>query len=52
MTRSKKIFLFISIIFLLLLAIVVWDFSRKTEFRKMGPPQKEELGPQSVEAHQ
>ena len=42
MNRSKKIFLVITIIFLLLLAIVVWDFSRKTEFRRFKPEQEQE----------
>ena len=47
MQRSKKIFLLISLIFLLLLALVVWDFSRKTEFRRF--PDEEQETPQSVE---
>ncbi len=40
MKRSKKIFLFIALIFLLILAIIVWDFSRKTEFRRGRPAQE------------
>ena len=42
MNRSKKLFLIISLIFLLLLALITWDFSRKTEFRKFGPRQEQQ----------
>ncbi|WP_224999200.1 hypothetical protein [Cesiribacter sp. SM1] len=48
MNRSKKLFLLITIIFLLLLAFVVWDFSRKTEFRRPRPEQPREE-PKSVQ---
>lgn len=41
-----KIFLFIALIFLILLAFVVWDFSRKTEFRRMRTPEEQ---PQQVD---
>jgi hypothetical protein len=48
MQRTKKIFLLISLLFLLILALIVWDFSRKTEFRR--PPLEEDAHPpQSVE---
>jgi hypothetical protein len=48
MNRSKKLFLLITIVFLLLLAYVVWDFSRKTEFRRPLPGQPKEE-PKSVQ---
>lgn len=41
MKRSKKIFLFIALIFLLIMAAIAWDFSRRTEFRKFRPAAEE-----------
>lgn len=42
MNRSKKLFLIVTLIFLVLLALLVWDFSRRTEFREFGPQQEKQ----------
>ncbi|EMR01371.1 hypothetical protein [Cesiribacter andamanensis] len=42
MKRNKKFFLIISLLFLLLLAWIVWDFSRRSEFRRPAQPQEEQ----------
>lgn len=42
MKRSRKLFLFVALLFLLILIWIVWDFSRRTEFRRPGNPQEEQ----------
>jgi flagellar biogenesis protein FliO len=42
MKQSRKLFLFIALIFALLLIWVVWDFSRRTEMRRPAKPTDEQ----------